>query len=141
MRARACLGLAAFASLALTGCSGGKPVGAAKYRIAVIPKGTSHDFWKSIHAGAESGARQRGNVQILWEGPATEDQRHEQQQIVERFASEGVSAVALAPCDRTTLVSPVERTLKKGIPVVIIDSGLEMSDTIKNSDKYLGYVA
>jgi ribose transport system substrate-binding protein len=23
-----------------------------KYRIAVIPKGTTHVFWKSIHAGA-----------------------------------------------------------------------------------------
>ena len=28
-----------------------------KYRIAVIPKGTTHEFWKSVHAGA---ARPRG---------------------------------------------------------------------------------
>jgi ribose transport system substrate-binding protein len=25
---------------------------AKKYTIAVIPKGTTHEFWKSVHAGA-----------------------------------------------------------------------------------------
>jgi ABC-type sugar transport system substrate-binding protein len=113
----------------------------ARWRIAVIPKGTTHDFWKSIHAGALKAARERGHTEILWEGPAKEDQRHEQQQIVERFTSEGVSAIVLAPCDRQTLVIPVEGALQKGIPVVIIDSGLEMSEAIKNSEQYLGYVA
>ena len=27
------------------------------YQIAVIPKGTTHEFWKSIHAGAEKPGR------------------------------------------------------------------------------------
>src|SRR5262245_27030806 len=48
--------------LLLTGCSddkaasGGAPGGGAKYRIAVIPKGTTHDFWKSVHYGAQQAA-------------------------------------------------------------------------------------
>jgi ABC-type sugar transport system substrate-binding protein len=120
---------------------GSSEVKNARWRVAVIPKGTTHDFWKSIHAGAIKAAREHGNTEILWEGPAKEDQRHEQQQIVERFTSEGVSAIVLAPCDRQTLVIPVEGAIKKGIPVVIIDSGLEMTETIQNSDQYLGYVA
>ena len=45
---------------ALAGCGGsGKPEspGAADknktaYKLAVIPKGTTHVFWKSVHAGA-----------------------------------------------------------------------------------------
>src|SRR5437660_8964543 len=106
MRQAAYLGLAAAVFLTCSGCTGEKE--AAKYRIAVIPKGTTHDFWKSIHAGAEEAARQRGDVRVIWEGPAKEDQRAEQQQIVERFANRGVSAIVLAPCDRTTLVAPVE---------------------------------
>jgi ribose transport system substrate-binding protein len=114
---------------------------AARYRIVVVPKGTSHDFWKSIHAGAEKAGKEHGGVQIIWEGPAREDQRQEQQNIVERFTSEGVSAIVLAPTDRQTLVAPVEAALKQGIPVVIIDSGLEESPAIKSSSKYLGYVA
>ncbi len=137
LRAGLVLGVA---GLVAAGCSA--PEGNRHmYRIAVIPKGTTHDFWKLIHAGAIAGVRERENARILWEGPAKEDQRHEQQQIVERFASEGVSAIVLAPCDRQTLVAPVEDALKRGIPVVIIDSGLELSDAMRNSDNYLGYVA
>jgi ribose transport system substrate-binding protein len=112
-----------------------------KYRIAVIPKGTSHVFWESIHAGAVKAARERGNARIRWNGPAKEDQRHRQLEIVEEFTSEGVDAIILAPTDRQTLVAPVEKALAKGIPVVIIDSGLELSDAMRNSDRYLGYVA
>ena len=40
------------------------------YKIAVIPKGTTHEFWKSIHAGAVKAERelkaQGVNVQIIW---------------------------------------------------------------------------
>jgi ribose transport system substrate-binding protein len=133
------LGLAVAACLLLSGC--GTANRAHKYRIAVVPKGTSHDFWKSIHAGAVQAERERPGVQILWEGPAKEDERHVQQQIVEQFTSHGVSALVLAPSDRRAMVGPVKAALEKGIPVVIIDSGLELSDFIRNNDKYLGYVA
>jgi ribose transport system substrate-binding protein len=139
-RVQILVGLAAVFAIALAGCDGpARP--RAKYRIAVIPKGTSHEFWKSIHAGAIDGARQAGNVEVVWEGPAKEDQRTEQQQIVERFAGENIDAIVLAPCDRRTLVMPVEEALKKGIPVVIIDSGLRHSEAVEGSDRYLGYVA
>src|SRR5437899_2835614 len=39
------------------GCNRAKP-GGKKLTIAVIPKGTSHEFWKSIHAGAVKAARE-----------------------------------------------------------------------------------
>jgi ribose transport system substrate-binding protein len=139
MRNKACLGLVVAASLLMSGCSSAKPQ--YKYRIAVIPKGTSHDFWKSIHAGALQAKRERSGTDIIWEGPPKESMRYEQQQIIERFTSEGVSAIVLAPCDRKSLVPPVEGAIHKGIPVVIIDSGLELPDSIQQSDRYLGYVA
>jgi ribose transport system substrate-binding protein len=134
-----CLG--AFLGLSGCGSGGGKHY---KYQIAVIPKGTTHDFWKSIHAGAEKAARDHGDVKIIWEGPSSEDKRQEQADIVERrSAEEDVSAIVLAPCDKETLVIPVERALspERGKPVVIIDSGLTLTPAIKDSDKYLGYVA
>src|SRR6187551_2492610 len=46
-------------------------------RIAVIPKGTTHEFWKSIHAGAVKAAR-AGNAEVIWKGPVREDDRDEQ---------------------------------------------------------------
>jgi len=112
-----------------------------KFRIVLIPKGTTHLFWQAIHAGARKAAEEHGDVQVVWQGPAKEDMRQEQQNIVERFTSEGVDAIVLAPCDKQTLVAPVAAALKKGIPVVIIDSGLDEIASIKDHPKYLGYVA
>ncbi len=109
--------------------------------IAVIPKGTSHDFWKFIHAGAVAAARECGDVEVIWDGPAKEDLRHEQQQIVERFTTEHVDAIVLAPSDRRTLVHPVERAIEQQIPVVIMDSGLDLPNSVLLDDRYLGYIA
>ena len=49
------------------------------YTIAVIPKGTTHEYWKSVHAGAvkaEQELQKSGtNVKIIWKGPLREDDR------------------------------------------------------------------
>ena len=42
-------------SLAFGGC-GSNTSGAKKFTIAVIPKGTTHPFWKSVNAGATKAA-------------------------------------------------------------------------------------
>ena len=39
--------------------------------IAVIPKGTTHLFWESIHAGALDAANETG-VKVSWVGPERE---------------------------------------------------------------------
>ena len=99
------------------------------YKIAVIPKGTTHEFWKSIHAGAKKAEMElnaKGTpVQIIWKGPLKEDDREQQIQVVENFVAQRVSGIVLAPLDRKGLVAPVEMAVRGKIPVVIIDSGLE----------------
>jgi ribose transport system substrate-binding protein len=122
----------------LAGCARREPAG--RFRIVVIPKGTTHAFWQAIHAGALKAAKERG-VEVVWDGPPREDDRQGQQNIVERFTSERVDAIVLAPCDRRSLVAPVAQALNKGIRVVIIDSGLEDTPAVRQSDKYLGYIA
>ena len=124
--------------LVLGGC---KTEAESKLRIALIPKGTTHSFWQAIHAGALKAVAERGGVDLLWKGPAQEDKFQEQHDIVERFTSERVDAIILAPCNRQSMVAPVENALQKGIPVILIDSGLEMTPAIKTSAKYLGYIA
>src|SRR2546430_4418819 len=100
-----------------------------KLTIAVIPKGTSHEFWKSIHAGAIKAARELSTpgaeVEVIWKGPLREDDREQQIQVVEGFASQGVSGIVLAPLDNRALVRPVEEAKTAGVPTVIIDSALE----------------
>ena len=101
--------------------------------IAVIPKGTSHVFWQSIHAGAEKAAREIGAT-IIWRGPLREDDRDSQVSEVEGFISRGVSGIVLAPLDEAALAPPVAESKRRGIPVVVIDSGLK-------GDDYVSFVA
>jgi ribose transport system substrate-binding protein len=120
--------------LALVGCgpaaapSGQNPAAepeAKKYRIAVIPKGTTHEFWKSVHAGAEQAAQEAGNVEILWKGPLLERDRDEQISVVEGFVTQQVDGICLAPLDSQSLVAPVRNAKDAGIPTVIFDSALD----------------
>jgi ribose transport system substrate-binding protein len=97
--------------------------------VAVIPKGTSHVFWQSIHAGARKAAKESG-VEIIWRGPLREDDRDSQVSEVEGFVSRGVSGIVLAPLDEVALVGPVAEAKRRGIPVVIFDSGLKGEDFI-----------
>ncbi len=110
-----------------------KSEGPQKISIAVIPKGTTHEFWKSIHAGAVKAGRELG-VEVIWKGPLKEDDREAQISVVENFISAGVSGIVLAPLDETALVVPVSNAKRVGIPVVVIDSGLKGSD-------YISYIA
>jgi ribose transport system substrate-binding protein len=101
--------------------------------IAVIPKGTSHVFWQSIHGGAEKAAQELG-VSVIWRGPLREDDRESQVTEVENAVARGVAGIALAPLDESALVAPVSSAMKRRIPVVIFDSGLK-------GDDYVSFVA
>jgi ribose transport system substrate-binding protein len=92
--------------------------------IGVVPKGRAHLFWQSVQAGAVAASREN-NVEIVWNGPATETDFNGQLQIVESLISRRVSAIALAPIDKKSMVSVVERATREGIPVVIFDSGID----------------
>lgn len=107
--------------------------------IAVIPKGTMHEFWKTVHAGAVKASKEL-DVDIIWKGPMKEDDRDAQIAVVEDFISKGVSGIALAPLDDMALRSPVANASRSGIPVVIFDSGLQGSDFISfvATDNYKG---
>jgi ribose transport system substrate-binding protein len=105
-----------------------------KLTIAVIPKGTTHEFWQAIHAGAVRAQRELAatgdSVTLIWKGPIREDDREQQVQVVEGFVSEGVQGMVLAPLDSRGLVRPVEEARRAGVPTVIIDSGLETDSIV-----------
>ncbi|MBL7154664.1 MAG: substrate-binding domain-containing protein [Phycisphaerae bacterium] len=115
-----------------------------KYRIAVIPKGTTHIFWKSIHAGAIKARQELTaaglDVEIIWKGPLKEDDRESQIRVVEDFITRGVTGIVLAPLDDAALRTPVRDAVNNGIPVVIIDSGLKSEDYVSfvATDNYIG---
>lgn len=112
---------------------GGDAPATGRRTIAVIPKGTTHSFWKTIHAGAAKAAQETG-VEIVWVGPEREDDRRQQIDVVQNFISRKVDAIVLAPLDKVALARPVATAVQRGIPVVIIDSDLD-------SDKHSSFVA
>jgi ribose transport system substrate-binding protein len=139
MRIRRASLLAALLSLGFVGSCGPRaekpalPKSSGRLEIAVIPKGTTHEFWKAIHMGALMAAEEAG-VDVIWKGPQKEDDRAQQITVVEDFVSRGVSGIVLAPLDERALLRPVQDAVREKIPVVVIDSGLEGSD-------YISYVA
>jgi ribose transport system substrate-binding protein len=123
--------LVSLALLSASSCtsSNGPSSGKKKLSIAVIPKGTTHEFWKSIHAGSIKAATeltaQGTEVEVIWKGPLREDDREQQIQVVEGFTTQGVNGILLAPLDDRALVRPVEDAKRATVPTVIIDSGLQ----------------
>lgn len=103
-----------------------------KRRIAVIPKSTSHLFWVSVEAGAKA-AGQKFDVEILWNGPASETDFNRQIQIIDSMTAQRVDGIAVAVSERQALVGAVDRAVAAGIPVTVFDSGLD-------SENYMSYV-
>jgi ribose transport system substrate-binding protein len=123
-------------AVAVAGCKRETPqagataeAGAKTIRIAVIPKGTTHEFWKSVHAGAVKASRELG-VEIVWKGPLKEDDLKQQIDLVQSFTAQGVSGIVLAPLNDKALVSSVKSATQARIPVVIFDSDLASEDHV-----------
>ena len=129
--------------LLLSACGGSKadPSAGHVLRIAVIPKGTTHEFWKSIHAGALHAAKDLG-VELLWQGPLKEDDRSAQIDVVESMIAKGVAGIVIAPLDNKALVRPLREADAAGIPVVVIDSDVDWKGrkSFVATDNYAGGV-
>ncbi|MEQ1822492.1 MAG: substrate-binding domain-containing protein [Fimbriimonadaceae bacterium] len=128
------------ASLFAVGCSGKSAEGdnpkatdsgsgGGKMKIAMIPKGTQHVFWKSVQAGAMKAGTEL-DVEVIWKGPVTENDKDGQIKVVEDFITKGVKGIGLAPLDDTALRIPVKESQDAGIPVLIFDSGLKDAETV-----------
>jgi len=106
-----------------------------RLQIAMIPKGTTHIFWRSVHFGALQAAKEM-NVDVQWRGPQKESDRDEQLNVIQGFVNKKVDGICLAPLDADAMVRPVREAGRGGIPVVIFDSGLNAE-----SNEYASYVA
>ncbi len=114
-----------FALLLCVSCKRGDQAdaGQATLRIAMVPKGTTHEFWKSVHAGAVKASRELG-VEVVWKGPLREDDLSDQIDIVQSFVAQGVAGIAVAPLSDKGLVGTVKAATDSRVPVVVFDSDL-----------------
>jgi ribose transport system substrate-binding protein len=114
--------------------------------IAVIPKSTTHFFWRAVEGGAREGAKEAG-AEMIWKGSLKEDDAAQQIQIFEQFVAEDMGGIVLAPIDDAALKRPVAAAMQKGIPVVIMDSAFEgepLKDfvcTVSTNNHHAGEIA
>ena len=108
------------------------------YTVAVIPKGSTHEHWKTVHAGAVKAQREleaRGvKVDVMWQAPLREDDRDYQIRVVENLIARKVSGICIAPLDSKALVPPINTATRAKIPIIVFDSAVK-------SDKPISYIA
>lgn len=108
------------------------------YNIAVIPKGSTHEFWGEVEKGALKAGKEF-NVNIIFRGPKYDDDTDAQIKLVEFFIEKKVDAIVLAPNHKAGLVPVVKEAVKSGIKVIIIDSALDGDsyESIISTDNFL----
>jgi ribose transport system substrate-binding protein len=110
---------------AAAGCPAPAQATTGPLRIAVVPKGTTHEFWKAIHAGALKAELELTGVQTIWKGPQKEDDREQQINVVETFVNSDVDGIVLAPLDDVAMVGPIRDARAAGVGIVVMDSGVQ----------------
>jgi ribose transport system substrate-binding protein len=107
--------------------------------IVFIPKSTSATFYLFLVKGAKDRAKELG-YSIDYQGPAVETEIASQVDLVRNIARARPAGILLAALDSKGLIPPVEEAISSGVPVVMVDSGID-SDLPKasvTSDNYDG---
>src|SRR5207244_13438478 len=71
--------------------------------ICVVPKGSNHIFWQTVHAGAVKAGREY-HFEIEWNAPTLEIDSSRQIEIVESMINRRLAGIVLAPVDRRALL-------------------------------------
>ena len=91
--------------------------------IPVMAKGFQHQFWQTVAAGAQKAAEDY-NVDIYFDGPASETNIHEQVEMLKSEMAKNPKAIALAALSTDAVMAELQECVEKGIPVIGFDSGV-----------------
>lgn len=92
-----------------------------KLRFALVPKALSIPVFEYAHIGAEREAARLGDVEVIWEGPETFDEK-KQKEILESLIARKVDGIAISCGNADFLTGTINRAVESGIPVVTWDS-------------------
>jgi ribose transport system substrate-binding protein len=98
---------------------------AGKGEIVFIPKSTSATFYLALKKGAEDKAKELGGYTISYQGPATEADVAAQVDLVRNIIKKKPAGILLAALDSKALIPVVEEAMAAGVPVVMVDSGID----------------
>jgi ribose transport system substrate-binding protein len=110
-----------------------------KGEIVFIPKSTSATFYLFLVKGAQDKAEELGYT-IDYLGPATEADIAAQVDLVRNVTKKKPAGILLAALDSEALIAPVEEAMAAGVPVVMVDSGINSDVPVASiiTDQYAG---
>ncbi len=119
--------------LLIAACSGSQPApqpaAPAKLRFAVIPKALDIPVFNYAKIGADRAAAEFGDVEVLWNAPASADQL-KQKEILESYITQKVDGIAISSLNGDFLRETIDRAVDSGIPVITWDSDAPTSKRI-----------
>src|SRR3954469_12345118 len=108
--------------LGVAGCGGEKKAkGPEGLRFMIIPKALDIPVFNYAKIGAERQAKEYGDVDILWNAPASADQL-KQKEILESYITQRVDGIAISSLNGDFLTDTINKAVDAGIPVVTWDS-------------------
>jgi ribose transport system substrate-binding protein len=100
-----------------------------KMRFAIIPKALDIPVFNYAKIGAERAAQEFGDVEVLWNAPASADQL-KQKEILESYITQRVDGIAISSLNGEFLAETINRAMDAGIPVTTWDSDAPTSKRI-----------
>ena len=108
-------------------------------RISAVIKNTDSDYWKAAKKGMEQavldlneylGYKGDDAITCTIEGPKDEGDVDDQVNILDMVLTENPAVVCLSAVDMSSCQAQLEAAQEDGIPVVILDSGVESDDDL-----------
>ncbi len=100
------------------------PTAAAKPYVAIVSKGSQHQFWQAVQKGATDEAAKLGAT-ITYEGPASESEVDKQLIMLQTALDKKPAAICFAALDSKAATPLLEKAKAANIPVVGFDSGVD----------------
>ncbi len=130
MKNRICFMLLSLAmALNLCSCASTKR----DYKVDLIVKSTSSEFWMSVYDGANA-AGIKYNIDLRFLGPTMEKDYRNQVSIIEQSILHKPDGIILAAGDYQMMATPMTMAEEAKIPLILVDSGVE-------SDKWISFVS
>lgn len=108
-------------------------------RIAFVVKNTETGYWKAVRQGVKQavddlnetlGYTDEEKITFTFEGPKTETDVDAQVNALDAVVSENPDVLCLAAVDMGSCVAQLEAAQENGIPVIILDSGVDSSELV-----------
>ncbi len=98
----------------------GSPVGGKKYRIGIVLKSLTNQYWQGIEKGVKAAAA-KYNVAVTVQAASSEQAQTEQLTIAQTLVGQKFDAYIIAPESSSNLTPALAQMKSQGVPVVNVD--------------------